>query len=248
MLIIVAHYTSDTIQWPLGISLSSFNPLGAPCYNRDMEIKYLGHSCFRIKGKNTMVITDPYAPELGFSLGKQTANIVTVSHQHSGHNYSAGVTGEPRVVSRPGEYEIGDAILIGLPSFHDSEKGLIRGKNVIFVISVDDLVICHLGDLGEPLTESKVEELGNVDILMIPVGDMSALNANNAARLVRQIEPAIVIPMHYKLPQGTRELEPVERFLGEMGASAVMPQPKLVITKANLPLPTQVVVLEAGAQ
>ena len=213
-----------------------------------MEIKYLGHSCFRIKGKNTMVITDPYAPELGFSLGKQTANIVTVSHQHSGHNYSAGVTGEPRVVSRPGEYEIGDAILIGLPSFHDSEKGLIRGKNVIFVISVDDLVICHLGDLGEPLTESKVEELGNVDILMIPVGDMSALNANNAARLVRQIEPAIVIPMHYKLPQGTRELEPVERFLGEMGASAVVPQPKLVITKANLPLPTQVVVLEAGAQ
>ncbi|APV43519.1 L-ascorbate metabolism protein UlaG, beta-lactamase superfamily [Dehalogenimonas formicexedens] len=211
-----------------------------------MEIKYLGHSCFRIKGKNTTVITDPFAPELGFTPGKQTANIVTVSHQHNGHNYTSGVSGEFRVVSRPGEYEIGDAILIGLPSFHDSEKGLLRGKNVIFVISVDDVVICHLGDLGEPLSESKAEELGNVDILLVPVGDMSALNANNAARLVRQIEPAIVIPMHYKLPQGTRELEPVEKFLGEMGSSGVVPQPKLVVTKANLPLPTQVVVLEAG--
>ncbi len=212
-----------------------------------MEIKYLGHSCFRIKGKNTTVITDPYAPDLGYTLGKQSANIVSVSHQHAGHNYTEGVTGEPRIVSRPGEYEIGDAILIGLPTYHDSEKGIIRGKNVVFVIAMDDLVICHLGDLGEALKESQVEELGNVDILLIPVGDMSALNASNAARLVRQIEPAIVIPMHYKLPQSNRELEPVERFLAEMGTSAVLPQPKLNVTKSSLPLPTQVVVLEAGA-
>jgi L-ascorbate metabolism protein UlaG (beta-lactamase superfamily) len=211
-----------------------------------MEIKYLGHSCFRIKGKNTTVITDPFAPELGYNLVKQSANIVTVSHQHNGHNHTADITGDPRIVFRPGEYEIGDAIIIGMPSFHDSEKGIIRGKNVIFVIAMDDLVICHLGDLGHTLKETEVEEIGNVDVLLIPVGDMSALNANNAARLVRQIEPAIVIPMHYKLPQINRELEPVERFLGEMGASAVLPQPKLMVTKANLPLPTQVVVLEAG--
>ena len=212
-----------------------------------MEIKYLGHSCFRIKGKNTIVITDPYAPDLGYSLGKQAANIVTVSHQHSGHNYTAGVTGEPRIVSRPGEYEIGDAIIIGLPTYHDSEKGIIRGKNVVFVVAMDDLVICHLGDLGEALKESQVEELGNVDVLLVPVGDMSALNAANAARLVRQIEPGIVIPMHYQLPQSNRELEPVERFLAEMGVSGVLPQPKLTVTKASLLLPTQVVVLEAGA-
>jgi L-ascorbate metabolism protein UlaG (beta-lactamase superfamily) len=212
-----------------------------------MEIKYLGHSCFRIKGKNTAVVTDPFAPDLGYTLGKQAANIVTVSHQHTGHNYVEGVSGEPRIVSRPGEYEIGDAIIIAMPTFHDAEKGILRGKNVVFVIAVDDLVICHLGDLGHTLKEEEVEELGNVDILMVPVGDMSALNANNAARLVRQIEPAIVIPMHYKLPQSNRELEPVERFLGEMGASGIVPQPKLNITKANLPLPTQVVVLEAGA-
>jgi len=209
-----------------------------------MEIKYLGHSCFRIKGKNTTVITDPFAPEVGV-LGKQTANIVTVSHQHPGHNFTEGIAGEPRVVSRPGEYEIGDAILIGLPTFHDSEKGIIRGKNNVFVISMDELVICHLGDLGETLTESKVEELGNVDLLLVPVGDMSALNASNAARLVRQIEPAIVIPMHYREVQINRELEPVERFLGEMGVTGVAPQPKLVVTRGNLPLPTQVVVLEA---
>lgn len=210
-----------------------------------MEIKYLGHSCFRLKGKNTAVITDPYAPELG-GFGKQTANIVTVSHQHNGHNFTSGVSGDFRVVYRPGEYEIGDAILIGVPSFHDSEKGIVRGKNTIFVISMDELVVCHLGDLGEMLSESRVEELGKVDILLVPVGDMSALNAANAARLVRQIEPAIVIPMHYSMPQINRELEPVERFLGEMGVAGVAPQPKLNISRGNLPLPTQVVLLEAA--
>mgnify|MGYP005852491331 CR=1 FL=1 len=210
-----------------------------------MEIKYFGHSCFRIKGKNTTLITDPYSPDLGLTLGKQTANIVTVSHQHAGHNHTEGISGEPRVVYRPGEYEIGDAIIIGLPTFHDSEKGMIRGKNVVFVVAVDDMTICHLGDLGEPLKESEIEELGKVDILMIPVGDMSALNAAAAAKLVRQIEPAIVIPMHYQLPGSNRELESAERFISEMGASAVSPQPKLTVTRSNLPLSTQVTLLES---
>ena len=210
-----------------------------------MEIKYLGHSCFRIKGKNTTVITDPFSPDLGLTLGKQTANIVTVSHQHAGHNYTESIGGTPRVVSKPGEYEIGDAIIIGLAAFHDAEKGLIRGKNIVFVVAMDELTICHLGDLGTPLKESEIEELGKVDILMVPVGDMSALNATAAARLVRQIEPSIVIPMHYQLPDSTRELEPVGRFLSEMGANEVMAQPKLNVSRANLPLSMQVVVLEA---
>ena len=216
-----------------------------PCYNRGMEIKYLGHSCFRIKGKNTTVITDPFAPELGLTLGKQTANIVSVSHQHPGHNFIEGIGGTPRVVCKPGEYEIGDAIIIGLSTFHDAEKGMIRGKNIAFVIEMDELTICHLGDLGAALKDDEIEEFGKIDILMVPVGDMSALNAAAAARLVRQIEPSIVIPMHYKLPGSTRELEPVERFLSEMGSSPVTPQPKLNISRANLPLSMQVVVLEA---
>ena len=110
---------------------------------------------------------------------------------------------------------------------------------------MDELTICHLGDLGTPLKESEIEELGKVDILMVPVGDMSALNATAAARLVRQIEPSIVIPMHYQLPDSTRELEPVGRFLSEMGANEVMAQPKLNVSRANLPLSMQVVVLEA---
>ncbi|MGI2336461.1 MAG: MBL fold metallo-hydrolase [Dehalogenimonas sp.] len=209
-----------------------------------MEIKYLGHSCFRIKGKNTTVITDPFSPDIGLALGKQTANIVTISHQHPGHNHSEGIGGTPRIVSRPGEYEIGDAIIIGLSSYHDAEKGLIRGKNVVFVVAMDELTICHLGDLGTPLKESEIEELGKVDILMVPVGDMSALNSAAAARLVRQIEPSIVIPMHYQLPESNRELEPVGRFLSEMGTDGIVPQAKLTITRSNLPLTTQVVVLE----
>lgn len=209
-----------------------------------MEIKYLGHSCFRIKGKNTTVITDPFSPDIGLALGKQTANIVTISHQHAGHNHTEGIGGTPRIVSRPGEYEIGDAIIIGQSSYHDAEKGLIRGKNVVFVVAMDELTICHLGDLGTPLKESEIEELGKVDILMVPVGDMSALNSAAAARLVRQIEPSIVIPMHYQLPESNRELEPVGRFLSEMGTEGIVPQAKLTITRSNLPLTTQVVVLE----
>lgn len=209
-----------------------------------MEIKYLGHSCFRIKGKNTTVITDPFSPDTGLTLGKQTADIVTVSHQHPGHNFTEGIGGTPRIVSRPGEYEIGDAIIIGLAAFHDAEKGLIRGKNVVFVVAMDELTICHLGDLGTPLKESELEELGKVDILLVPVGDMSALNAAAAARLVRQIEPSIVIPMHYQLADSNRELEPVGRFLSEMGTEGIVPQAKMTITRSNLPLTTQVVVLE----
>lgn len=204
----------------------------------------MGHSCFRIKGKKTTLITDPYSPELGLTLGKQAADIITVSHQHPGHNYVDGIGGDPRVVYRPGEYEISDVIIIGLPTFHDAEKGQVRGKNVVFVVAVDDLTICHLGDLGEPLKESEIEELGKVDILMVPVGDMSTLNAAAAARLVRQIEPAIVIPMHYQLPESNRELEPAERFISEMGATGVAPQPKLTITRSNLPLSTQVTLLD----
>ena len=203
----------------------------------------MGHSCFRIKGSHTTVITDPYSPNSGYSLGKQTARIVTISHQHPEHSFVSGIGGEPRQVKGPGEYEIGGVMIVGMPTFHDAEKGKTKGKNTIYLIEIDDISVCHLGDLGHVLTAEQAEELGNIDVLLVPVGGVSTINASKAAEVVRQLEPKIVVPMHYKTLMLKRELDPVDKFLTEMGVKEVNPQPKLSVTKANLPLTTQVVLL-----
>jgi len=209
-----------------------------------MDISWLGHSCFRIRGSHATVITDPYSPDLGYSLGKPTARIVTVSHQHSGHSYVQGIGGEPRLVTRPGEYEISGVLIIGIATFHDADRGSKRGKNTVYLIEVDEVSICHLGDLGHVLTTEQVEEIGNVDVLLLPVGGVSTINAPMAAEVVRQLEPKAVVPMHYKTSALSWELEPVERFLKEIGVKQVEPQPKLSLTKSNLPLSTQVFLLD----
>ena len=205
-----------------------------------MDISWLGHSCFRLKGSQATIITDPYSPELGYSLGKPTARIVTVSHQHPGHSYTQGIGDEPRLVTGPGEYEISGVLIIGIATFHDAEEGRKRGKNTIYLIGVDGVSVCHLGDLGHVLTTEQVEELGNVDVLLLPVGGVSTISAPTAAEVVRQLEPKAVIPMHYKTEALNRELETVDRFLKEMGVKEVSSQPKLSCTKANLPASTQV--------
>ncbi len=210
-----------------------------------MEITWLGYSCFRLKGSQSTVITDPFPPELGYSLGKQTARIVTVSHQHPGHSYVQGIEDQPKVIASPGEYEIGNTLVIGMPTFHDKEGGRVRGKNTVFVVEMDDLTICHLGDLGHPLTAQQVEEAGNIDLLLVPVGGVSALNGSGAAEVVRQLEPKVVVPMHYRTPALKRELEPVDRFLKEMGVKDATPRPKLSLTRSSLPESTQVLVLES---
>jgi L-ascorbate metabolism protein UlaG (beta-lactamase superfamily) len=209
-----------------------------------MEITWLGHSCFRLKGSQATVITDPYSPELGYKLGKPTARIVTVSHQHPGHSYVQGVGGEPKVVSGPGEYEISGVLITGIATFHDGEKGAKRGRNTVYHMEIDEISICHLGDLGHVLNVEQVEEIDNVDILMLPVGGVSTINAPVAAEVVRQLEPKAVIPMHYQTPALKRELEPVDRFLKEIGDKDVVPLPKLTISKSHLPETTQVFLLD----
>src|SRR3990167_1302192 len=171
-----------------------------------MEIYWSGHSCFRIKGSNATVITDPYAPDAGYSLGQQAANIVTVSHSHPNHSYIQAVTNQPRVVSRPGEYEINGVLIIGIGSFHDGESGKTRGKNTIYLMEIDEISICHLGDLGHVLSPEQLEEIDKVDVLLIPVGGESTINAPLAAEVVRQLEPKIVLPMHYKTEVSRQDL------------------------------------------
>jgi len=209
-----------------------------------MEISWLGHSCFKIRGRQATVITDPYPPDLGYSLGKPTAHIVTVSHRHPGHSYIQGIGGEPRLVTGPGEYEINGVLITGIATFHDRERGQTKGKNTVYLMEVDEVSVCHLGDLGHVLTAEQVEEIDDVDVLLLPVGGVSTINASMAAEIVRQLEPRAVVPMHYKTEALSWELEPVDRFLKEIGVKQIDPQPKLSFTRSSLPVSTQVFLLD----
>src|SRR5438045_1417628 len=205
-----------------------------------MEISWLGHSCFQVRGKNVTLITDPFPPQSGYSLGKVNAPIVTISHNHAGHNYVQGVGGNPRVVRGPGEYEISDVLITCVASYHDNKRSAERGRSTIYVIHMDDLVICHLGDLGHTLQEEQLEEVADADVLLVPISGQHVLNAAQAAEVISQVEPRIVIPMHY--PSGETPT-PLDKFCREMGIEAINSQSKLVITHSTLPAETQVVVL-----
>ncbi len=209
-----------------------------------MELSWLGHSCFQLRGKNVTLITDPFSPQLGLSLGKINAPIVTISHDHPGHNYAAGVGGNPRVVRGPGEYEINDVLIIGVASYHDNKRGQELGRNTIYVIHMDDLIICHLGDLGHTLQEEQLEEVADADVLLVPIGGQHTINAAQAAEVISQVEPRIIIPMHYlSLPGETSG--PLDKFCREMGIETINTQPKLLITRSTLPAETQVVILSS---
>ncbi len=210
----------------------------------DVEIRWLGHSCFVLKGKEKTVLTDPYCPELGYSLGEPEADIVTVSHFHPGHSYIEGIANKPKQIKGPGEYEIGTIFITGLASYHDKEKGETRGKNTIYLVEMEGLTLCHLGDLGHALTSSLAGELGNCDILFLPVGEVSTISIDEAAEIVKQLTPHIVIPMHYKTDVLTRNLESADKFLSKMGIHEIEPKAKLSVTKASLPSELQTVVFE----
>ena len=209
-----------------------------------MNINWLGHSCFKISGRQATVITDPFSPSTGYTLGKQSAHIVTVSHQHEGHACVESIGGEPRIVSGPGEYEIGGVLIIGISTYHDAVRGSERGKNTIYLIEIDGISVCHLGDIGHVLTAEQVEELDNVDVLLLPVGGVSTINASVAAQVARQLVPKVVIPMHYQTPVLKWQLEPVEKYLNEVGATNIISQPKLSLTRPSIPETTQVYLLE----
>lgn len=214
-----------------------------------MEINFLGHSCFRIRGKEAILVTDPFDPYIGFKLPKISADIVTISHDHKDHNYKEAVSGiakrkKPFVISGPGEYEIAGVAIFGMATSHDTVGGSKRGANTVFVITLDKMRIAHLGDLGHRLTEAQLEEVNGADILMIPVGGTYTIDAKEAVEVIGQIEPKIIIPMHYHLPGLTIKLAPVSQFLKEIGAEATQSIPKLIISKDKLPEEREVVVLK----
>ncbi|HKC04770.1 MAG TPA: MBL fold metallo-hydrolase [Patescibacteria group bacterium] len=215
-----------------------------------MDITYLGHSSFKIKTKTATIVTDPYDSKMvGLKYSAVEGDIVTVSHAHADHNATDKVTGVKKVVEGPGEYEISGVSLIGYASFHDNEKGVARGKNTIYVIEAEGLRVVHCGDLGHTLSEDLVNEIGDVDVLIIPVGGEFTIGPKEASDLVSKIEPFFVIPMHYAAPGLNMEnfvnLAPVESFLKESGLTTEQ-TPKFTIKKEDIleDQNTKIIVLE----
>ncbi len=216
-----------------------------------MNITWLGHSCFKfeekINGQNFVIVTDPYDKSTGLKLPKTKADLITVSHYHDDHsNYEAIEANErqPVLLDRPGEYEVGGVFVFGIGSFHDKKQGAEYGKSVMFKFNIEGVKILHLGDLGTTLSDKQLEKIEDVDILLIPVGGKYTVDAKVAAEIVRQIEPRIVVPMHYKIPGLTLDVDGVENFKKEMGSGAEVVS-KLKISKKDLPQEeTKVVIFE----
>jgi len=203
-----------------------------------MDIVYLGHSSFKLRGKSVSVVTDPYdSGVVGFKYPSSEADIVTVSHDHQDHNQSNVVKGVKKVIFGAGEYEIAGVSIIGISQFHDEVKGEKRGKNIVYIYEMDDLRLCHLGDLGHALSDETVGQMGDIDVLMIPVGGFYTIGPKEAVEIIGRIDPYFVIPMHYKVSginqDGFSELLPVENFLSDSGLSVEKMQ-KLTIKKDDM--------------
>lgn len=218
-----------------------------------MDITWYGLSCFRIRESGITLICDPYDKAVGLSLPKLRADIVTVSHDRPGHNAAERVTGEPKVLRGPGEYEVKNVFTTGLATYHRKHKSELAERNVAFFYEFGDLTVGHLGDIGEVPSQTEIEELniGEVDVLLVPVGGGDTLDPTRAVEIVGMFEPKLVIPMHYRHP-GLAEsiaerLEPVDKFLKELGVAAPEPVEMVKIAKSNLPEETQVVLLKLSS-
>ncbi len=209
-----------------------------------MDITWYGHSCFRLKDRNTTIITDPYDKSLGLSLPRLKADIVTVSHANPHHNYASGVKGDYKLLNSPGEYEIGGVFITGINLTPVKKSSQPSSRNIVYVIYMDDIALCHLGDLKHAPNQNQVEDMGSIDVLLVPVGGHKALNAAQAAEVISLIEPYIVIPIHYRLPNLTVKLDPVDKFLKEMGITKAERESNLKLTKTGLPDETQIVLME----
>ena len=220
-----------------------------------MTITYLGHSSFKLKGKKGTVVSDPYHEYVGFKMPGISADIVTISHDHKDHNAFEQILGTSRrkksfLIQEAGEYEVGGISVFGTPAYHDDQKGSLRGQNIIFTILIDHVSVCHLGDLGHELTPSQIESIGNVDVLLIPVGGVYTIGPKQAAKLIHTLEPAYAVPMHYRTekhePKVFGELATLDDFLKEYGAEP-RALAKLEVDKSRLPEETELVVLTPPA-
>ena len=205
------------------------------------KIYWAGQSCFQIEVSNSRdhsadIVIDPYDEATGLKLPNLSADILLVTHNHHDHNNIKGVKGTPFVIQGPGEYEVKEVFIQGIPSFHDDKDGKEKGRNTIYLIEAEDMRFCHLGDLGQKqLTDEQLEKIDSVDVLMIPVGGEYTIDSSLAQKIISQIEPKIVIPMHYALPKIKMDIDDVSKFLKTMGKPSITPQDKLIVKESTMP-------------
>lgn len=200
-----------------------------------MFLSWLGQSCFRLEGKDVSLLIDPFSKEIGLRAPRVRDALVLVTHQHYDHANLEGVSSETMVIDGPGEYEAKEVYVHGIKSFHDNVQGTLRGLNTIYVVKLEEITLCHLGDLGqEKLDDQQLDLIGNVDVLMVPVGGKYTINYKEAVGIVGQIEPKIIVPMHYKVPGLTIDLETADKFLKEIGLEPEKTD-RLKITAKTLP-------------
>lgn len=209
-----------------------------------MDITWFGHSCFRLSDRGVTIVTDPPSDDMGYNRPRIRADVITISHEHPGHNNRIGFRGGPKVFGGPGEYEVKGVFITGIATYHDARSGASRGNNTVFLFEFDGVTICHLGDLGHVPTQAQVEALSSVDVLLIPVGGLHTIDPSKASEVISLIEPLLVVPMHYKTKVEKAKLQTVNKFLKEMGLSPMPAQPELKVTKSSLPSETQIVVLD----
>lgn len=204
-----------------------------------MNISWLGQACFKIEaksnGENITILIDPYDDSIGLKMPRVKADIALITHDHHDHNNLEAVKGEPFIIKSPGEYEIKKVFVYGVPTYHDDKQGSERGTNIAYRIDVENLSIVHLGDLGHILNDEQLELLEDADVLMIPVDSKYTLGAKKASEVISQIEPRIVIPMHYKIPGLKIDLDTLDAFCKEMGIkNTPTKEDKLKINKKDL--------------
>ncbi len=209
-----------------------------------MKIKWLGHSCFLITNQRGInILTDPFDETLGYRMTKEKINIITISHEHYDHNNTMGIKGKPVVLKRTVYRDTHKIIFQGIHSYHDSVYGKYRGDNTIFVIKIDEMVLCHLGDLGHLLEKNQLEAIGRVDILFVPIGGYYTLNHEQADQVIEQIQPKIVLPMHYKTEAIKWSIDPLSIFLAEKQNVKMIGGNTLEIDSNLLPEKTTIYVL-----
>jgi len=212
-----------------------------------MKIKWLGHSCFLItSGDGVRIITDPYAVGEGinYSPMKETADVVVVSHDHDDHSNVSAVKGTPEMVEGSGIKTAKDVQFRGIATYHDTSQGTQRGPNTVFCFTVDDIKLCHLGDLGHVLSRGQVDEIGAVDILFVPVGGFYTINASVASQVCNQLKPQVAIPMHFKTPSCAYPIAGVEDFLKGKKNVRRVEDSEVDFDKERLPAATEIVLLQ----
>jgi len=213
-----------------------------------MEITWHGHSCFRINERGmASVVTDPYDPAVvGVDPGKLRADVVTVSCNDPAHNYLSGIRGKAFEITGPGEFELGGVFITGVRINGSKKKSVPEGvRNTVYVIDYNGLTIAHLGELNSVPSQTEVEGLGEVNIALVPIGGYTSLNAAKAAEVISLLEPNIVIPMHYGMRNSLVKLDPLSKFLKEMGLTTVETEESIKLqSKAMLPEEIRVMVLD----